>query len=46
MTWDFADFPGAFPVHVIEVVPDERIVLEWKANDPEGAREADYNRSP
>ena len=41
VTWDFHDFPGAFPVHVIEVVPDERIVLEWKANDP-GA-EAVYN---
>ena len=41
VTWDFHDFPGAFPVHVIEVVPDERIVLEWKANDP-GA-EAEYN---
>ena len=40
VTWDFHDFPGAFPVHVIEVVPDERIVLEWKANDP-GA-EAEY----
>ena len=35
VTWDFADFPGAFPVHVIEVVPDERIVLEWKANEPD-----------
>lgn len=34
VTWDFKDFPGAFPVHVIEVVPDERIVLEWKANEP------------
>jgi len=34
VTWDFHDFPGAFPVHVIEVVPDERIVLEWKANEP------------
>ena len=22
VTWDFADFPGAFPVHVTEVVPD------------------------
>ena len=41
VTWDFHDFPGAFPVHVIEVVPDERIVLEWKANDP-GAGDA-YN---
>jgi uncharacterized protein YndB with AHSA1/START domain len=41
VTWDFADFPGAFPVHVIEVVQDEKIVLEWQADDP-GA-EADYN---
>ena len=35
VTWDFRDFPGAFPVAVIEVVPDERIVLEWKANEGE-----------
>jgi uncharacterized protein YndB with AHSA1/START domain len=33
VTWDFHDFPGAFPVQVIEVLPNERIVLEWKAND-------------
>lgn len=31
VTWDFADFPGAFPVEVVEVVPDERIVLRWDA---------------
>lgn len=36
VTWDFADFPGAFPVHVVEVVPDKRIVLEWEANEPSG----------
>jgi len=29
VTWDFADFPGAFPVKVMEVVPDSRIVLRW-----------------
>ena len=34
VTWDFHDFPGAFPVRVIEAVADERIVLEWKANEP------------
>src|SRR5215211_5157256 len=33
VTWDFHDFPGAFPVQVIEAVPHERIVLEWKANE-------------
>ncbi|QIK62152.1 ATPase [Leucobacter viscericola] len=27
--WDFADFPGAFPVTVIEDVPPRRIVIEW-----------------
>ncbi len=31
VTWDFHDFPGAFPVHVSEVTPDERIVLQWDA---------------
>ncbi len=35
--WDFADFPGAFPVEVVDVVQDERIVLKWEAN--EGAPE-------
>jgi uncharacterized protein YndB with AHSA1/START domain len=52
VTWDFADFPGAFPVKVIEVVPDQRIVLEWKANEGEAPNlessdfsEADYNTS-
>lgn len=35
VTWDFHDFPGAFPVYVIEVVPNERIVLEWDASEGE-----------
>lgn len=35
VTWDFADFPGAFPVYVTEVVKDERIVLEWQASEGE-----------
>jgi len=50
VTWDFHDFPGAFPVHVIEVVPDERIVLQWEAADGEapnveggGLESAGYN---
>ena len=34
VTWDFADFPGAFPVYVTEVVPDEKIVFNWQANEP------------
>lgn len=39
--WDFHDFPGAFPVKVVNVVENERIVLEWEAadgqNDPAGS---------
>ncbi|MYZ49019.1 SRPBCC family protein [Propylenella binzhouense] len=31
--WDFHDFPGAFPVWVVEVEPERRIVLEWAANE-------------
>ena len=36
--WDFHDFPGAFPVWVIEVEPERKIVFQWEANDgpPEG----------
>jgi len=29
VTWDFADFPGAFPVRVKEVVPNRLIAFEW-----------------
>ncbi len=36
--WDFHDFPGAFPVNVVEVIPNERIVLRWDAQ--EGSDEA------
>ena len=35
VTWDFHDYPGAFPVHVVEVVPDQRIVLRWAASEGE-----------
>lgn len=31
--WEFADFPGPFPVEVVEVVQDQRIVLKWEANE-------------
>lgn len=33
VSWDFADFPGAFPVQVIEVVTPEKIVLRWPSNE-------------
>lgn len=31
--WEFADYPGAFPVEVVEVVPDKRIVFRWEAGE-------------
>lgn len=31
--WEFADFPGPFPVRVIEADAPGRIVLEWEANE-------------
>lgn len=34
--WDFHDFPGAFPVKVVEVDPPRRIVLQWASDDPAG----------
>jgi uncharacterized protein YndB with AHSA1/START domain len=37
VTWDFADFPGAFPVYVKKVEKNRSIELEWKAGD------GDYN---
>ncbi len=42
VTWDFHDFPGAFPVNVIEVVPNEKIVLSWGAA-PEGDESGNYD---
>jgi uncharacterized protein YndB with AHSA1/START domain len=35
VTWDFHDYPGAFPVEVVEVVPNETIILKWAAGDGE-----------
>ncbi len=38
VTWDFHDFPGAFPVKVVKVEKDREIVLQWEAvpDDPAG----------
>ena len=36
VSWEFADFPGPFPVEVVEVVPPERIVLRWGDNGTQG----------
>lgn len=45
VTWDFHDFPGAFPVEVVEVEKDRLIVLRWDAAEgdtPDGATPSGY----
>lgn len=29
VSWDFADFPGRFPVTVVEADPPRRLVIQW-----------------
>ena len=33
VTWDFADFPGAFPVNVIDLAENSLITLRWGSNE-------------
>ncbi len=33
VTWDFHDFPGAFPVEIVEVEKNKRIILKWDSPD-------------
>ena len=44
VSWNFADFPGAFPVEVVEASPPSRIVLRWDANE-EGLAAGDAYRT-
>lgn len=32
VSWDFADFPGRFPVTVVEADPPRRIVIRWEGS--------------
>lgn len=36
VTWSFADFPGEFPVTVVETDPPRRIVIEWAGDATTG----------
>ncbi|MBF6214734.1 SRPBCC family protein [Nocardia puris] len=36
ITWDFHDFPGAFPVEVVEAIPPRRIVIRWEGEHTAG----------
>ncbi|GAB3398611.1 SRPBCC family protein [Humibacter soli] len=33
VSWDFHDFPGAFPVTVVEAMPPRRIVIRWAGRE-------------
>lgn len=44
VTWDFHDFPGPFPVEVIEAIPEQRIILKWQAEG--GASDPEADDSP
>ena len=46
VTWDFHDFPGAFPVEVDEVVPNQKIVLRWEAAEGEQVCGGDIDIKP
>ncbi|MGF6824627.1 uncharacterized protein YndB with AHSA1/START domain [Microbacterium sp. ZKA21] len=39
VTWDFADFPGRFPVTVVEASAPDRIVIEWGGENAAGGAE-------
>lgn len=34
VTWEFADFPGPFPILVIQSVKNERLAFQWPAANP------------
>lgn len=38
VTWDFADFPGRFPVTVVESDAPRRLVIEWDGDETTSER--------
>lgn len=38
VSWDFHDFPGRFPVTVVDASPPHRIVIEWGGEAVTGER--------
>jgi uncharacterized protein YndB with AHSA1/START domain len=43
VSWDFQDFPGAFPVEVIMAEQDRQIILQWQANEESVDEAGSYN---
>lgn len=49
VTWDFHDFPGAFPVTVLEAHPPRRIVMRWEGSSttsPDGTTTTTFEFEP
>lgn len=49
VTWDFHDFPGEFPVTVVEADPPRRIVIRWdgtETTDPTGYTTTTFEFEP
>jgi uncharacterized protein YndB with AHSA1/START domain len=49
VTWDFHDFPGAFPVTVLEADPPRRLVIRWDGqatSDPSGHTTTTFDFEP
>jgi uncharacterized protein YndB with AHSA1/START domain len=49
VSWEFADFPGAFPVQVVEAEPPKRIVVEWEGREainPNGMTRTTFEFEP
>ena len=41
VSWSFHDFPGAFPVEVVEVEKNKRIVLRWEVDEQDPSAKYD-----
>jgi uncharacterized protein YndB with AHSA1/START domain len=46
VTWDLADFTGAFPVTLRTMERDRLIVFEWPLDDGEGTRQVRIEFEP
>ena len=42
VTWEFADFPGAFAVSVIEATPPARLVFDWPDHHGQGTNRVTF----
>jgi uncharacterized protein YndB with AHSA1/START domain len=46
VTWEFADFPGPFPVDVVEADPPRRLVFDWGHPSGDGTNRVSFRFEP